>query len=100
MYTVCKNKTEAKKIATMLLKLKLIACANYWPAESVYRWQNKIVNGREVVLILKTRKNYYKKIEGLIKKMHRDETPCLLKIMPAQVEPDYLAWLKRETQII
>jgi len=100
VYTVCKNKTEAKKIATMLIKLKLIACANYWPIESVYRWKNKIVNGQEVVMILKTRNNYYKKVESLIKKIHSYETPCILRINADQVEKKYLEWLFKETKIV
>ena len=100
IYTVCKNKTEAKKIVNMLLKLKLIACANWWQVDSTYRWKNKIVNGRETVMILKTRKSYYKKIESLIKKIHSAETPCILQINPDKVEGKYLEWLRKETRIV
>lgn len=99
IYTLCKNKQEAKKIANILVKLRLVACANYWPIESVYRWKNKIVNGQEVVLILKTRNNYYKKIESLIKKIHSYETPCILKIEVAFANRQYLNWLMKETRI-
>jgi len=100
IYTVCNNKTEAKKIAKMLLKLKLIACANFWPMESVYQWNNRIVEGEEVAMILKTRKNYYQKIESLIKKIHRDETPCILGIIAYKVEKKYLDWLMKETRVV
>ncbi len=100
IYTVCKNKTEAKKIANMLLKLKLIACANWWQVESCYKWKNKIMNGNEAVLILKTRKNYYKKIESVIKKVHSYDTPCIIKLKPDKVEGDYQKWLLKETKII
>jgi len=84
----------------MLIKLKLIACANYWPIESVYRWKNKIVNGQEVVMILKIRNNYYKKVESLIKKIHSYETPCICQLEVAQVEQKYKKWLIKETKII
>ncbi|MBU1036519.1 divalent-cation tolerance protein CutA [Patescibacteria group bacterium] len=100
IYTVCKNKTEAKKIALMLLKLKLIACANFWPITSVYSWKSKIVTGKEIVLLLKTRKNYYKKIESVIKKVHSYEAPCILKIEVDKAEGEYLQWLFKETKII
>lgn len=100
IYTVCKNKTEAKKIAKMLIKLKLAACANLWPMESVYRWREKIIEDREVAMILKTRKNYYKKIESVIKKIHSYEVPCILRINPDQVEGEYEKWLVRETKFI
>lgn len=100
IYTVCKNKAEAKKVANMLLKLKLIACANWWPIESIYRWQDKVVNDREVAMILKTRKNYYKRIESIIKKIHSYEVPCICQIDVNKVERKYKEWLIRETRII
>lgn len=100
IYTICKNKKEAKKIATMLLKLRLIVCANWWPIESVYRWQNRIVNDKEVAMIFKTRKNYYKRVESIIKKIHRYEVPCILKLPVDKAEGKYLEWLRKETRII
>ena len=100
IYTICKNKSEAKKIAQMLLKLKLIACANYWPIESVYRWKNNIVNGKEAAMILKTRKSYYKKIESVIKKIHSYETPCICQLDVKKADRQYLDWLTKETRIV
>lgn len=100
IYTVCQNKNEAKKIASMLVKLKLIACANLWPIESIYQWNGRIVNSKEIVLILKTRKNYYNKIESIIKKIHSYDTPCILKIDVAKANHQYLDWLMKETRIV
>jgi len=100
IYVICKNKQEAKKIANVLLKLKLIACANWWPVESAYVWKNKTVNGREVAMYLKTRKEYYKKVESLIKKMHSYEEPCILEIDVDKVDAKYREWVRRETRII
>ncbi len=100
IYTVCKTKQEAKKIANMLVRLRLVACANFWPIESVYCWNNKLVNGKEAVLILKTRKNYYKRIESIIKKIHRYEVPCILRIDISQANRQYRDWLMRETRIL
>ncbi len=100
IYTVCKNKIEAKKIAGVLLKLKLIACANWWPVESVYRWKNKIVNAKEAVMFLKTRKEYYKKVEAVIKKLHSYQTPCILELDVDKIDAKYKAWVRKETRII
>jgi len=100
IYTVCKNKSEAKKIAKILLKLKLIACANWWPTESVYRWKNKTVNGREAVMYLKTRKEYYKKVEQVIKKLHSYQTPCVLEIDVDKIDRQYQAWVRQETRMV
>jgi periplasmic divalent cation tolerance protein len=100
IYTVCKNYQEAKKIANMLVKLRLVACANFWPIESVYHWQNKVVNGKEAVLLFKTRKNYYKRIESIIKKIHGYDVPCIFQIEVNKVNRQYLDWLMKETRIV
>lgn len=100
LYVICKNKAEAKKIAGMLLKLKLVACSVWWPVESLYNWKGKTVNGREVAMFLKTRKNYYKRIESIIKKVHSYETPCIMEIDVDKVDHGYLQWLFKETRII
>ena len=100
IYTICKNRNEAKKIASMLLKLKLIACANWWQTESVYRWENKIVNDKEVAMILKTRNNYYKKVESVIKKIHSYDVPCICQLDVKKTDRQYLDWLAKETRIV
>ena len=84
----------------MLLKLKLVSCANFWQVDSVYNWKGQVVSGKEVTLILKTRKNYYKKIELLIKKIHSYDVPCILKLNVDQAEKKFLDWLNQETRIV
>ena len=94
IYTICKNTGEASRIANMLLKLKLIACANWWPIESVSRWKNKIVKTRETAMILKTRKAYYKKIEAVIKKIHSYEVPCIVAFGWAESSKEFSDWVE------
>ncbi len=94
-YITCKNKKEAKEIASSLLNKKLIACANIFPIESMYRWKGKIQNDREVVLLAKTTSAKFKQVEKETKKMHSYEVPCILKIN-AKVNKEYGEWLKGE----
>lgn len=100
IYTICKNRIEAKKIANVLLKLKLIACANWWPVESLYRWKNKIVNGKETAMYLKTRKENFRKTAAVIKKIHSYETPCILELDVDQVDCQYQDWVRKETRVV
>ena len=44
VYITCKDKKEARKISRFLLEKKLIACANIFPIESMYRWEGKMVD--------------------------------------------------------
>jgi len=100
IYTICKNKQEAKKIAGFLLKLKLIACANFYPVESVYRWNNKIVNGKEAVMFLKTKKENYQKVEATFKKLSSYEIPCIFEIDVDKISKQYKDWARKETRVI
>ncbi|OGY45599.1 MAG: hypothetical protein A2731_02380 [Candidatus Buchananbacteria bacterium RIFCSPHIGHO2_01_FULL_39_8] len=74
----CKNKKEATKIASALLKKKLIACANIWPVGSIYWWQDKIQNTREVMLVCKSLKKNVSKIEKEIETLHSYEVPVII----------------------
>jgi periplasmic divalent cation tolerance protein len=84
IYITCKNKAEAKKIAIFLVKKRLAACCNIFPIESIYWWRSKIVKDKEVVLIVKTLKKNFKKIEKEVKRLHSYTVPCILEISISQ----------------
>ena len=96
IYIVTSTKKEAKRIASFLLKKKLIACANWWPTDSVYHWQGKIVNNKEVILICKTVKKNYKQVEREVKKLHSYKVPCICAWETSQVDKKYFEWVKEE----
>ncbi len=80
IYTTCKDEHEAKTIATKLLEKKLIACANFFPSQSMYKWKGKIVGDDEIVMILKTTDKNFSKIEKEITTLHSYDVPCITKI--------------------
>lgn len=94
-YITCKDKKEAEKIAMHLLKNRLIACANIFPITSIYRWQGKIINEREQVVIAKTNNKKFRKVVAEVKKRHSYSIPCILKINTA-ANKDYEDWSSKE----
>ncbi len=96
IYIICKNKKEAKKIGLVLIKKKLAACCNIFPIESIYRWNKKIVKDKEAVLIVKTLKKNFRKVEKEVKRLHSYTVPCILEIPLTQGSEDYLNWAERE----
>ena len=96
IYITCKNKREAKKIGSALVKKRLAACCNLFPIESIYRWQGKIVSDKEVVLVVKTLKKNFKRAEKEVKKIHSYKTPCILEILIKRGNLKYLNWLRKE----
>lgn len=94
----CRNKEEAKRIIHGLLDKRLIACASIFPeVESIYRWQGKVEESREVKVILKTIANHYLAIQSYIKTHCSYEVPEIVQVDVAQANPDYLAWIREET---
>jgi len=96
IYITCKNKEEAKKIALALIKERLVACCNIFPIESISWWRGKIVKSREAVLIAKTLKKNFKKVEKEVKRLHGYTTPCILEIPISQASQDFFNWLEKE----
>lgn len=91
--TTVDNKETAVKIGRGLLEEKLIACCNFFPVESAYLWEGKIVEEGEFLLILKTKAANFKKVEEFIKKNHTYKVPEIVVIKASQVNQPYLNWL-------
>lgn len=71
---------EAKRLAAHLLNKKIVACVNFFKAESSYLWHGKIENKKEIVLILKTKDANWKKVRSEIEKIHSYDIPCIIKL--------------------
>jgi periplasmic divalent cation tolerance protein len=85
----------AKKIASVLLEKKLIACANIFPVQSMYKWNGETKNTKEVVVILKTNSKNWKKIKQIVKKLHPYKIPCIIKIS-AEANNKFADWINKE----
>jgi periplasmic divalent cation tolerance protein len=97
IYTTCKNEVEAKKVALALLNKKLIACANYFPIKSIYRWKGNIQNDKEVILLVKTTKPFHK-IKDEMEKLHSYEIPCIAELPVRNMNTKYHTWLLEQMQ--
>ena len=94
VYITTKNKTEAKKIAKVLLKERLCACVNIFDKmSSMYWWKNKIEEANETVLIAKTTKNNFSKLSGRVRQLHSYDCPCILQLNVTGGNTEYISWL-------
>lgn len=96
IYTTCQDKKEAKKIADILLKKRLIACANFFPVESRYWWRGKLASGKEYALLMKG-KGRVKEIIKEIEKAHSYETPAIYA-EKIKVSRKTDKWIKKEVK--
>ena len=98
IFWTCRDKDEAKRIVHELLYGKLIACASIFPEiESVYRWEGKIEEAREVKVILKTVPDHFDTIRKHILSRCSYEVPEIVQIDIANGHFPYLSWVIKET---
>ena len=98
--TNCGSEKEAQKIAKILIKNKMAACVNIIPKiRSIYRWQNKIHDETEFMLLIKTTKNKYKSLEKIIKSNHSYEVPEIIAFEIKAGLKSYLKWIEEMVNI-
>lgn len=94
------NESTAESLARALLEAGLAACVNIVPGvRSLYRWQGKIEDDRELLLVIKTQVARYAELEQCIRALHPYQTPEVLAFDVAQGSAAYLAWLTAETKL-
>ena len=94
IYVTASGVEEAKKIAKILLKEKIVACANIIPVmESIYWWEGKLEEDVESILLVKTRSHLVDKVIDKVREIHSYQTPCALEIQIKKGSQDYLDWL-------
>ena len=99
VYTTYPSIVEAEAAGRTLVERRLCACVNILPGMvSLYWWQGKIDRGDEVVMIIKTRASLAEAVRAAVRQMHSYTTPAILVLPIENVDPDYHAWIVKETQ--
>ncbi len=100
IYITAFGKEEAEKIGEAIVTKRLAACANvYDNITSFYWWDDKMQNGSEAVVILKTRESLFSEITKEVRNIHSYACPCIASIPLTRVSDDYAEWILRETKI-
>ena len=95
----CGSEEEAVKIARSLVEERLAACVNLVsPVRSIYRWEGKICDEKEWLLIIKTQKNRYEELEKRVKALHSYSVPEIIGLPIIEGASSYLEWLTEMTQ--
>ena len=93
--TTCSTKEQAQTIAHSLLGKRLVGCATMLPgAQSLYRWEGKIADEPEVVILLKTTADRIPELEKELHAIHPYREPEFLVIEVEKAGEIYGAWLK------
>ena len=93
--TTVNNISVEKKITNELIKRKYALCINVLSNNtSIYEWENKIVKSKEKILFIKTLPKNESIVYKTIKKLHNYDIPEILTIRLANVDKNYLEWMK------
>ena len=98
IFVTAGSETEAETIAKTLVEERLVSCVNIIsPIRSIYRWEGKIADDREWLLIMKTRAVHFAAVEAHVKVLHAYQVPEVIAV-PIQIGAEaYLQWIREET---
>lgn len=95
--TTTENKDDAKAIAKALLEAKLAACVQLHPIDSLYTWKGEMAEESEILLLIKTRRELFGRLEESIKANHKYETPEIVQLPIEAGSKEYLGWINEVT---
>lgn len=92
--TTAGSQQEAQKIAEALVAQRLAACVNIISGiHSVYRWQGKVEQADEWLLLIKTTESASAPVRDAITKLHSYEVPECIVLSIEDGTPAYLDWI-------
>jgi periplasmic divalent cation tolerance protein len=84
----------ARRISHELVAQNLAACANILSGvESIYRWQGKIENARETLVLFKLSEQRQSAFQEKLRSLHPYEVPEIIFLPVTGGLPEYLRWV-------
>jgi len=85
---------KAAEIGRALVEEGLAACVNVLSqVRSIYRWQEKVEDEREVMMIVKTRADAFERLRAKVVSLHPYTCPEIIALPVVDGSADYLSWL-------
>jgi len=99
VYMTTGDKEEARKIGRVLVESRLAACVNIIdPMVSIYRWEGKIQDDQEIVMIAKTTAENVPALMDTVKSLHSYACPCIVCLPVINGHEPFLAWVQEQVR--
>ncbi len=83
------------------MERRLAACVSILPqVRSVYRWQGKVEDSPEILLLIKSRRALFPALEEAVRALHSYEVPELIALPVVEGLAPYLNWIDQETEAL
>jgi len=100
MLSTCPDRACADQIARTLVEEGLAACINVLDGiSSYYRWQGKLENEQESLLLIKTTHETGKLLEKRLVSLHPYELPEIISVPIQAGFAPYLDWITKNTGV-
>ncbi len=94
VFVTAPGRDSALAIARQVVEESLAACGNLIPnVTSVFRWDEKVTEEEEVLLILKTSESRAEALVARIAELHSYEVPEILTLPVSGGSEAYLEWV-------
>lgn len=98
-FITCSEQSVADELARALVERHHAACVNIIPGlTSVYRWEGRVEQAGEWLLVAKTTDDAYAGLEACVLDLHPDDLPEIVAMPIHKGLPGYLAWVDSETR--
>lgn len=98
VFSTFPDDASARAAAAKLVEGGLAACVSILPGlTSVYRWQGAVEASREVLMLAKTTREAYPRLESSLKDCHPYELPEIVAVGIDAGLPGYLDWVVQES---
>ena len=97
--TTTAEKADADRLAAAVLEKRLAACVQVaGPIDSSYWWNQRIDTAREWTCTIKTRRDFYPKLEKLLLELHPYDQPEIIALPIVEISAGYAKWLSEQVK--
>jgi periplasmic divalent cation tolerance protein len=98
VFVTVSSREEGDRLARALVEERLAGCVNRVGAvRSIYRWQGRVEESDEELLIIKTRQDLFDRLRQRVLELHSYTVPEIIALPITDGNEGYLNWLKEQT---
>ena len=95
VFVTCEGRDQAEQIADKVVRDGLAACVNVMPGvRSCYVWEGKPTWSEEVLLVMKTTREEFERLEKRVRELHSYEVPEIIGVKVEVGFEKYLGWVR------
>ena len=95
VYVTVPTETVGKEIGEKLVNDRLAACVNIVPGlQSIFQWEERVAVDKELLLVIKSRKELFQLLQWTVKDLHPYDTPEIVSLPLQDISEEYRNWLE------